>query len=58
MNGAEDALDIVATTSAMHDFSIMSMFSQASLTVKLVIILLVACSFWSWTIIFAKISFG
>ncbi|MCR5225141.1 MAG: protein TolQ [Alphaproteobacteria bacterium] len=34
-----------------------SLFMQASLTVKLVIILLLACSFWSWTIIFAKISF-
>jgi biopolymer transport protein TolQ len=56
MNGAEDALDIVTATSAVHDFSIMSMFYQASLTVKLVIILLVFCSFWSWTIIFAKIS--
>ncbi|MDR2107670.1 MAG: protein TolQ [Holosporaceae bacterium] len=37
-----------------HDLSLFGLFAQASFTVKFVIILLVGCSFWSWTIIFAK----
>ena len=61
MNGAEEVANIVnvaATTTAAHqDFSMFALFSQASITVKLVIILLIGCSFWSWTIIFAKASF-
>ncbi|MBR1735159.1 MAG: protein TolQ [Alphaproteobacteria bacterium] len=66
MNGAEEALEIVkvaadsgaATTLATHgDLSMWALFAQASLIVKLVIILLIVCSFWSWTIIFAKMTY-
>ncbi len=57
MTGAEEIVTTMVPTAAHHDLSMVSLFMQASLTVKLVIILLLACSFWSWTIIFAKISF-
>ena len=65
MNGAEEAINIVkvatdtaaATVPAHADLSMLTLFAQASFLVKLVIILLVACSFWSWTIIFAKFSY-
>ena len=33
------------------DFSFWSLFARATLTVKLVIIILIACSFWAWSII-------
>ena len=36
------------------DFSIFSLFLQADIVVKIVIILLVISSIWSWTIIFSK----
>lgn len=65
MNGTEEAINIVkvatdtaaATAPAHADLSMLTLFAQASFLVKLVIILLVACSFWSWTIIFAKFSY-
>lgn len=58
MNGAEEIVNVAATTAIAHqDLSIFALFTQASITVKLVIILLLGCSFWCWTIIFAKISF-
>ncbi|MDR3179802.1 MAG: protein TolQ [Holosporaceae bacterium] len=50
---------IVAVTNVAtdpHNLSLLSLFFQASFTVKVVILLLIGCSFWSWTIIFAKIS--
>ncbi|MYM54886.1 protein TolQ [Thalassovita mangrovi] len=37
------------------DFSLWALFARATLTVKLVMILLIAASFWSWSIIFQKI---
>ena len=57
MTGADEIVNVVTTTTAAasHNLSVFSLFAQASLTVKLVIILLIGCSFWSWTIIFAKI---
>ena len=56
MTGAEEVVNIVTTTATTpHNLSMLGLFFQASLTVKLVIILLVISSFWSWTIIFAKI---
>jgi biopolymer transport protein TolQ len=55
MNGTEVAE--VANKVCAHDLSLISLFAQASITVKFVIILLLGCSFWSWTIIFAKFSF-
>ncbi len=36
------------------DFSFLALFLRATLTVKLVVILLIAASFWSWTIIIQK----
>ena len=37
-----------------NDFSILSLFFQADIVVKLVIILLIFSSIWSWAIIFSK----
>ena len=37
------------------DFSILSLFLRADLIVKSVIIILIACSIYSWAIIFDKI---
>ena len=37
-----------------NDFSILSLFFQADIVVKIVIILLIFSSIWSWTIIFSK----
>ncbi|MEO1961694.1 MAG: cytochrome c oxidase subunit 3, partial [Paracoccus sp. (in: a-proteobacteria)] len=36
------------------DFSLLALFLRASLTVKLVMIILVVASFWSWAIIIRK----
>ena len=36
------------------DFSVMAMFLRATITVKVVMILLVLASFWAWAIIFEK----
>ncbi len=37
-----------------HDFSIFSLFLQADIVVKIVILLLLIASIWSWSIIFSK----
>jgi len=37
------------------DFSVWALFARATLTVKLVMIMLIAASFWSWAIIVQKI---
>ena len=39
-----------------NDFSIFSLFFQADIVVKIVIILLIFSSVWSWAIIFSKYS--
>lgn len=39
-----------------HDMSMYGLFMNASMTVKFVVILLLLCSVWSWTIIFVKFS--
>lgn len=54
MTGAEDVA--MAAASCGHTFSTFGLFAQASLVVKGIIILLLICSFWSWTIIFAKLA--
>lgn len=46
----------VLTQTASNNLSMISLFMNASLVVKLVIILLLVCSVWSWTIIFSKFS--
>jgi len=38
-----------------HDLSIITLFLQADLIVKIVCVLLLAASFWSWAVIFDKI---
>jgi biopolymer transport protein TolQ len=38
-----------------HDLSIISLFLQADLIVKIVMFLLLAASFWSWAVVFDKI---
>jgi biopolymer transport protein TolQ len=59
MNGPEEAVNVITNTAAVasHDFSMLTLFAQASFVVKMVIILLLVCSFWSWTLIFATVSF-
>ena len=37
------------------DFSLMSLFLKADIIVKSVIIILIACSIYSWAVIFEKI---
>ncbi|MDR2646428.1 MAG: protein TolQ [Holosporaceae bacterium] len=54
MSGIEEVATVVGNG---HDMSLMGLFTQASFTVKIIVILLMGCSFWSWTIIFAKFSF-
>ena len=49
MMGAEEA-----TMVANQGLSMFSLFAQASWVVKSIIILLIGCSFWSWTVMFAK----
>jgi len=36
------------------DFSVLALFARATFTVKLVMIMLIAASFWSWAIIIRK----
>ncbi len=49
---AVDALNLGGA--AAYDFSIWGLFIQADVVVKLVIIILVLASFWTWAIIFDK----
>lgn len=53
MNSIEDVVT-VSSAACSHDLSVMALFAQASLVVKIVIVLLLLSSLWSWTIIFAK----
>lgn len=47
----------VETLAAAHeiDFSLLGLYARATLTVKLVMIMLVLASFWSWAIIIQKL---
>ncbi|MGO1118410.1 protein TolQ [Rhodovibrionaceae bacterium A322] len=45
----------VLAGSVQHDLSVWGLFMQADIVVKLVMLLLLAASFWSWAIIFDKI---
>ena len=44
----------VATQMVTHDLSLWNLFLSADIVVKLIMIGLMAASFWSWTIIFSK----
>jgi biopolymer transport protein TolQ len=45
----------LAGTAVPHDLSIINLFLQADLIVKVVMFLLLAASFWSWAVIFDKL---
>ncbi len=66
-NAADNAVNALASPttpvdamalggSVPHDLSIVSLFLQADTIVKLVLLLLLVCSFWSWAVIFDKVS--
>jgi len=46
----------LAGSAAPHDLSMFTLFMQADTIVKLVLFLLLAASFWSWAVIFDKMS--
>jgi biopolymer transport protein TolQ len=46
--------EVIAAAQGGLDFTIWGLFARATLTVKLVIVLLMASSFWAWSIIFQK----
>src|SRR5499433_1895704 len=48
-----DALPLVNTVS--HDLSIIALFLQSDAIVKLVMLILLFASFWSWAVIFDKV---
>lgn len=57
MSGAEEmAAGAIAATVAQTspDLSLIALFAQASIAVKLVVVILILASFWAWTITFAK----
>ena len=50
----DESIDKKVLEESSSDFSILSLFLQADLVVKIVIILLIFSSIWSWAIIFSK----
>ncbi len=52
-NQAVDALALAGSTS--YDMSIWGLFLEADIVVKLVLVLLLAASFWTWAVIFEKV---
>ncbi len=46
----------LAGTAASHDLSIITLFLQADILVKVVMLMLMLASFWSWAVIFDKIT--
>ena len=53
----DDTIEKKILEESSHDFSILSLFLQADIVVKLVIITLFISSIWSWTIIFTKYAY-
>ncbi len=53
MQGSVDAVPLAG--SVPHDLSIIGLFLQADLIVKIVMFLLLLASFWSWAVIFDKL---
>ncbi len=51
---AMQSLPLAGSTAA--DLSLLGLFAQADLVVKLVMVMLVLASFWCWTIIFGKVA--
>ena len=50
----DETIDKKILEESSNDFSILSLFFQADIVVKIVIILLIFSSIWSWAIIFSK----
>ena len=55
-NGKADVVEKIILNESTNDFSIYSLFLEADIVVKTVIVMLIFASIWSWTIIFAKYS--
>ncbi len=53
----DDTVEKVDLVSEVNNLSAYSLFLEADLVVKIVIIILIFFSLWSWTIIFSKFSF-
>ena len=53
-NESVDALTLGG--SAAHDLSVWGLFLEADIVVKIVMIILLGCSFWTWAIIFEKMA--
>ena len=53
----DDTVEKVDLISEVNNLSAYSLFLEADLVVKIVIIILIFFSLWSWTIIFSKFSF-
>ena len=52
----QQAVDAMSLSgSVMQDLSIWGLFIQADIVVKIVMVLLLAASFWTWAIIFDKV---
>jgi len=45
---------VLAGSHAVHDLSITGLFWEADLVVKVILMILIAASIWSWAIIFDK----
>ena len=52
--GMDESIEKKVLEESSNDFSILSLFFQADIVVKIVIILLIFSSIWSWAIIFSK----
>ncbi|MCK5384361.1 MAG: protein TolQ [Alphaproteobacteria bacterium] len=53
MDVVTESLGVAAT----QDFNVLRLFWEADIVIKIVMLLLIGCSFWSWTIIVHKRSF-
>ena len=52
----DESLEKITLEESSSNFTLMSLFLDADIIVKSVIIILIFASIWSWTIIFAKFS--
>ena len=55
-NSPPESVEKIVIDESSNDFSIFSLFLDADIVVKIVILMLIFASVWSWTIIFAKFS--
>ena len=52
----DNSVEKVVLEEVTNNFSIISLFFDADIIVKIVILMLIFASVWSWTIIFSKFS--